>query len=126
MGLRTVVEDEICEKSSWDLSFSVFASDGETPVEPSGLKLYVFLKDTADSPTYINGRNGTYNDGLTNNENAVSLHLSPDDNQIVGSGDYADLPYEDHIVLIEIEYNAAADQDFFEWQLRVRNLQPVT
>lgn len=125
MGLKTIVEDEIFEESSWDLSFDLYAADGTTPVTPSSKKFYLYVKDTEDSPTYINGRDGTDNTGLTNSENSIALHLSPDDNQIVGSDDYADLPYEDHVVLIELKYNSDTDKDFFEWHLRVKNLQPV-
>lgn len=126
MGLKTKVEEEIYEKSSWDLSFNLFAEDGITPVTPSGMKVYVYLKNSANTPTYINGRDGSDDTGLTNNANAISLHLKPADNQITGTGEFKDLPYEDHIVLIELEYNTSVDKDFFEWQLRVMNLQPVS
>jgi len=120
MGLKTKVRDAIYEESSWDLDFDVFEKDGTTPVTPSSVKLYVMLKNTADSPTYINDRDGITNtDGITIDTNSVSIHLDPDDNQIVGSDAFEDLRFEIHTILVEVQYNVGNDRDFFEWELKI-------
>lgn len=118
MGLKTQVRDAIYEESSFDIEFDVLDKD-DGPVTPSSLKVYVFLDEDATdgSPTYINSRDGTDGTGLTNSANTVSLHLSPDDNQIQNS----EAAYEYHRIAIEVFYNADADKDIFEWLIKVEN-----
>ena len=126
MGIRTVVKNTIYEESTWELDFDVFEKDGTTAVTPSTVKIYLYLADSENSPTYINGRDGTDSTGVSNNANAISIHLSPDDNQIIGTADFDDVRHEKHTLLVEVLYNADADRDFFEFALTVKNIRPVT
>jgi hypothetical protein len=121
MSLLVRVKDEIYEKESYEISFDVMDRTGSSPVNPSDVKMYIYLdSDTNTPPTYINGRDGTDITGRNIAANSVTWDLSPADNAIQGSD-----KYEVHIVLFEILYNADADRSWAMWLLKVKNL-PVT
>jgi len=109
----------IFEQSTYDISFDCKQIDG-LELNPSDVKVYVFLTGDYDPPQYINNRNGSDSTGLVLNEDSISFHMSPADNAMVLTevGSY----FETHSVLFEIFYNSANDKIFIEFQIKIKNL----
>ena len=119
MPLLVTVRDEIYENESYEITFDVMDRAGSSPVDPSDVKMYIYLdSDTGSPPTYINGRDGSDITGRSIAANSVTWLLSPADNAIQGADDY-----EIHVVLFEILYNAGVDRSWAMWKIKVKNLR---
>jgi len=113
------IKFDVDEKSSLDISFECTKDDRITALEPSTVKVYIFLEGS-DPLQFINNRDGSDSSGLSITDNKVEFHLYPADNSIVGSDDF-----EYHIVRFKVDYNADMDTEWLELRLKVRNLGGV-
>lgn len=117
------IPDEIPEGDSYFLGFSVKDHETGNPINPTEVKVYIFLSDGEETDlTFINGRDGTNNDGLLLNGNSVKFTMSPADNAIVSSPPYIS-SFESHYVRFNVKYNDGLDNLTVEYFLKIRNLR---
>jgi hypothetical protein len=116
--------DPIPENSSYDFSFDcidIIYND----LLPSDVKVYIYLTSDRSAPVYINNRNGTVTAGLALNGTTVTLHMSPDDNEIIAAP--TDEGYfEAHTILFEMFYNSGVDKFYVEFRAKIQNFRVVS
>jgi hypothetical protein len=121
---------QINENTSPTLRFAVADPDGGVNLIISAVHVYLFVQGSGDPPVYINGRDGTYDDGLTFTDNGdgswlVTFHMSSADNAIIDGSLYVQSGFERHRAIFEIDYGV--DDIFYqEVELCVKDLPIVT